>query len=337
MRFIRRVAAIPRRVATLAIDGWRRHRALVALRSHLPIPADRTFATIVAMPGGVHMADLAMAKVEGFLPILCVLNGVSAPERAYLATRHPAAHFAATPHVLRHHDVINAVIEVSPRDFWLVDHDCIVLQPEALRAAEEVSAGAIGAVFFADANAETGFTKPHTFLMLIRPRVAKDIFRRFGVDASPLTWRQLPDGARRACESVGLSATRLPEPGKPYFDTLCAAAACAASQGVGFHIMNTYTAMFCPHPEAVHFGHTSTPVFKPDWLYGALGAYFWRAALERHAGADLCDLYRDRLASLPPLDEMRRALIAQDTPYADATVLDSIDALCAGSGPNGRT
>lgn len=86
--------------------------------------------------------------------------------------------------------------------------------------------------------------------------------------------------------------------------------------------------MFCPHPEAVPFRHTSTPTFKADWLYGALGASIWRAALERHAAPELRDLYRDRLASMPTLDDMRRSLIAQNTPYADAAVLDHIDALC---------
>lgn len=329
MGVLKRVARLPRRAVCIATAFLQRRGSLAAFRSQ-PLPTlNRTHAVIVAMPGGIHMADVAMSKLTAALPMLCVLNGVSAAEAQWLVNRRPSAHFMSSPRVLAHHDVINSLIDKSNHDFWLVDHDCLVLQPNALSVAEDACGDAIGAVFFATATPPTAFIKPHTFLMFIRPSVARTVFREFCVDATPRTWSQLPRRARAACESLGLSPTQLPEEGKAFFDTLCVASACAAATGRGFRIVQAYTAMFSPHPEAVHFGHTSKPLFKPEWLYGALGAYFWRASLEHHASPELQQLYNDQLASLPTLDAMRSLLIAQNTPYADAAVLDYIERLCS--------
>lgn len=292
-----KIARIPSRLGTVVADPWRRCQGTRRLRRQLPPHAGSTYAVVVAVPGGVHMADIAMSHLAKSFPLVCVSNGLSLAEQEYLRRRQPLATFVTTPYMLKHHDVIDVLIEKSSHSFWLVDHDCIVIKPDALRQADLDSTGRLGAVFFAERNVLCGFTKPHTFLMLLRPTIARDVFREFGISSAPLRWNQLPAKARDACEAVGLSQACLPELGKPVFDTLVAAAACAESQGRGFHAAFTYTAMFVPHLEAVHFGHTTSPVFHPDWLYAALGAYFWRSAFESRAAAELQHLrsYSDRL------------------------------------------
>lgn len=288
---------------------------------------DSPFAVVVAMPFGAHMADLALERVPVGYSKLCIVNGQHKKERAFLRRSHSQTLFIYVPWTLDHHDVIDALISCLDSPFWLVDHDCLILDSNCLGRAEDLSAGRIGAVYFAERNPVNGFLKPHTFLMLLRPKIAREVFRRYRISSSPVTWQELDSEAQKICSSLGFSPSLLPETYKGYFDTLCLAAVIAEAEQIGFYAIRSYSGKFAPHPEAIHVGATSNPRFTPEWEYVAFGAYFWSLVLQREAAACLRTSYLKKYPTLADPKTMRQVLI--DTGISD-DVLTFLDRLVAG-------
>lgn len=282
------------------------------------------FTVVVAMPFGAHLSDLALRKIPREHSCLCILNGMTDLEADFLRQQHPNVVFIHIPWTLRHHTVINALIAIFDSPFWLVDHDCLILESDCLYKAEELSAGRIGAVYFAQENPQNGFLKPHTFLMLLRPKLIRSIFKRYKITSAPITWSRLSNQLEEICRAQGFSPDLMPETYKEYFDTFCLTAIIADSEQKGFLAMQTYGGKFEPHPEAIHVGNTSNPCVKPNQHYASTGAYFWSLALHQEKAACLRDPYLAKYPELAHLDKLRSIVIEAGIPEKSLELLESI-------------
>ena len=302
-------------------------RALTNQIAGLP---DTRFAAVVAVPTCIHMADMSLRRLRGTWPTVCILNGVSAAEASYLTARHHTTAFCRVPLMMSHATVIDMLVAQRDHPFWLVDHDCLVLDQTILDRGEAESVGRIGAVYFAHINARTGFHKPQTFFMMLRPVIVRDIFARYSITSSTRSWDQLSAVSREVCASQGFAERVYPEEHKRFYDTLAVAAVIAHSEKKGFHSCATYRACFDPHDDVVHFGNTTRPEVEPGSRYKSLGAYFWRVAVERLESAELKARYQaayPRIADLAALE----AEVLRGNPDVDANLLRLIDRLCAES------
>lgn len=318
----RRLAAIKTSVAD-RVGRW----SLANQVAGLP---DNRFAVVVAVPMCTHMADMALRRLRGSWPTACILNGVSDEEMGYLTGRHPTTAFCRVPLMMSHAAVIDTLVAKTDHPFWLVDHDCLVLDKSILDRGEAESVGRIGAVYFAHINAHNGFHKPQTFLMMLRPATVRDIFRRYSITAAAIGWHQLPVVARDVCSKQGFGEKAYPEEHKRFYDTLVAAAVAAQFEGKGFYCCATYRACFDPHDDVVHFGNTTRPEVVAGSRYHCLGAYFWRVGIDWLESAALKARYQ---AAYPLLADRGavKAEVLKGNADVDADLLLLIDRLCAES------
>ena len=200
--------------------------------------------------------------------------------------KFPVIKFVIT---LSHSDVIDIVIAELEYPFWLVDHDCYVLDTNIL-ANERVNmrSSDAGVAIYSTLNRTNGVVVPETFLMLLNPAVIRELFQKYNVSSRRIKWRNLSRPARNAMLKLGLSETNMPEAHKAYFDTLRAVAFLAQAEGKGF-VMNRGYSLKCQfYPEAIHIGNTSFPKWPPEGRYDALGVFLekvsGRAAVRRFRG-----------------------------------------------------
>lgn len=252
---------------------------------------------LIAMPRATHLALVSLAHIQRVHlggPVVLINNGCSKAESTYL--RHAAAtkakYFLSTSSVtLAHHEIINILTSCCHKNLWLVDHDCLLFDHQSMVLAADSAHrnNRIGACFFSDQIPGSPLRKPHTFLLYINSAIYRQLSREYRIGAEPRRWRQLPKSARMALKTLGFDENHIPEPQKPFWDTLSVIFLLALSEGKGAVHGTTHSASFSVHPDAVHFGHTSNPVFYPHrsespdpsaWEYGVIGAYYWRTCID---------------------------------------------------------
>lgn len=300
-----------------------------------------SFSVVIAMPGSVHLAAVALGFLRTARPtqdVLLILNGCSPAERSFLRTcsdKMKATMITTRKAALSHDVIIDLLVRWAPSDFWLIDHDCLVLDGTQLLAAEESVRlnQNVGASFFADPIEGSSRLKPHTFLLFVNRKQMLLLFQHYRMGSKPISWERIPKRARRDLALMGFSSTQSPEPQKPFWDTLSAIFMLAEMQGCGMHLASTHSAWFSPHSDAVHFGNTSHPWFQPfsengslvdGWGYRVIGAYFWRVCLDLLPSFSLRSSYLSKYPQLADRSYLHTELSLGGVPLSTITFIDEL-------------
>lgn len=261
---------------------------------------------IILTPGSLHLARLAWRFVPAEVPVVLILNGLDAWETAWTKANLPSDAWIATRSLLGHSEVIDACLDHVPAGFGLLDHDCLVLNPEwfgtlASRLQDNCMSGCF------PLPAPGGLDLLHTFFLWFNSRVCRDLKRTFGVSASEYRWEQLSPPVREALARLGYLPGSLPEADKSYFDTLRLLQLLGAATGVPPLVAGRFDGSPVPTREVFHIGGVSyRDVVLNFWIYR--GCYLWRSILgleenrdlARHYAARFGDICPDRLAAAYP-------------------------------------
>lgn len=290
-------------------------------------------AFVIVMAYAVHIGDLALRYLSGHVPVWVIGNGLSAWEADAMKARH-GDRLITLSQTYEHAEIIDTLTDMLPAPFWLVDHDCYVLDRSALQAAWGDLADRAGEAWFSTTNAAAGRSVPETFLLRLNPTVIRRLKRRYGVSARKYWWGTLPPAAADRLRAAGLSEASMPEASKDYFDTLRVLALLAEADGAGFGISRDYRAACARHKDVIHIGSTSWPTWPPSDRYSAIGAYFWRLCLEACAMSRAREEYVSHWPGLPTARVMRRDLEESGLlVQGDQALLDFLAVLTHG-GPN---
>lgn len=319
-RFAVCILSIRRRIQIRRLD-----RALFAKRNESKI------AYVIIMPNAVHLGLLALQhlrSINGNPVAIC--NGLSQQERAIL---HNSG-FDSSVHStiqLKHSVIIDSLLRILKTPFWLVDHDCYILQMNVLlQCAKIQQKESCGFAYFYSQNPVDRKIVPETFLLYLDPKVIRGIATYYGVSSKFYYLSELPKRVRRKFTSEGLSSTYLPETHKDYFDTLKLIAVLADLDGKGFHYGPRSSAVCEIDDQVMHIGNTS----RPEWtiepgFYKAIGAYFWKLSLSTSPLAEIAS-YQILAGRLPSIADMEKIL--RDSGCPDA-LLRGLVSIIAGVAP----
>lgn len=270
-------------------------------------------AVVVLMPGSLHIGLLALQYLGQYQTIIAVANGMTSQEVEFVE-KNANVGVIRLATTLRHSTVIDILVAELEHPFWIVDHDCYVLDTNILYSErKKMDPSAAGVAIYSLQQREGGAVVPETFLMLLNPEVIRRIYREYNVRSARIKWSELSGRARRALKKLGIDDKHLPEEHKDYFDTLRAVAFLAQADGHGFQMSHGYSPTCQFYPEAIHIGNTSFPGWPPASRYNALGAYFWRRCLEEPRIAAFVDQYNSLCPTLPRTSlEIRKYLLNSD-------------------------
>ncbi len=278
----------------------------------------RTFFMIV-MPGGFHIAQLAIDYFPPDQNLLVIGNGIDRFELEWARRNLPVTRVLRTRAMLRHHEVLDRILAVWEQDFGILDYDCFVFDPDLLTRIAAIDADTcMNAVFFR-ANEDPPLKVPETFLLFFNTRLIRKLMARYGVGTSPLRWTLVPPAARERLQALGLSESRLPEAHKPYFDTLRLLMMLGIADGHPYRFVEQIPASPAPSDKAFHVGGVSDPR-SVQGVWALRGSYFWRRALEVAGDPALQSHYRARFGK-----EDAASLLERNRPYADEVNPDFLD------------
>jgi hypothetical protein len=257
-----------------------RSLALMGLRRGLRALEQRPGAFfVIVMPGGLHIARLAIDHFPRGRQLVVIGNGVDEVEAEWARRNLPGAEVLRTRAMLGHHDVLDAIFAAWGPDFGILDYDCFVLDPGLFDRMAAMRPGtSMNAAFFRD-NADPPLKVPETFLLYFNAGVIRDLIRRYGVGTRPIRWPALPERARQRLETIGLSAERPPEAHKPYYDTLRLQMMLGLADGQPYRFVAEIPASPAPNETAFHVGGVSDPR-SVQGIWALRGSYFWRRVLE---------------------------------------------------------
>lgn len=309
----------------LKFELWR--RKLVNLSQ-----IDRLVVVII-MPGAVHVGMLALQYLKKYRNVICVANGLASWEEEIINSSH-LIRIIRTPHTLRHSDIIDELVSIFDRPFWLVDHDCYLFDVELFERQQKKLGQRAGIAIYDTRRLNDGIVVPETFLILLNPNVIRRIRKEYGVTCQAYAWEGLTDKVKAKLRLCGVTHARRPEAYKPLFDTLRVVALLAQSDGCAFIMEFGYSAECQAYPEVVHIGNTSHLIWPPHHRYFALGAYFWRKCLENSQCEAMKSEYGKRWSNIPDTQSMRRYFVASDL-MRDGDLPDFLDYLDkVAAGPN---
>jgi hypothetical protein len=268
-------------------------------------------AVVIIMPGSVHIGALALNYLRGNKQVLCISNGLAKWEYEILLGC-PFTAVAKTSRTLAHSEVIDELIEVLDKPFWLVDHDCYVLDVKALHEERQKLGTCAGLAFFSFPSLISGTLVPETFLLLLNTGIIRRLQKKYGITCRSYLWTELPENVKARLEVVGVGHNRLPEDHKQYFDILRVVALLAQADGCGFIMEHRYNSLCQPYPEAIHIGGTSWPKWPlqdSDW-YAGIGTYFWRRCLEKCRLDRIQNEYSKRWPQIPDSQTIWQHLFA---------------------------
>ncbi|MFM8358398.1 MAG: hypothetical protein ACKOET_07540, partial [Verrucomicrobiota bacterium] len=289
------------RAVNKLLRPWRRRRRsgdLASLRRALGGLQLRNPVVIILTPGSLHLARLAWGFVPAGVPVVLVLNGVDAWEAAWARANLPSDAFLTSRSLLGHAEIIDACLDHLPTEFGLLDHDCLVLNPEWFgRLAACLGANSMSGCF--PLAAPGGLDLLHTFFLWFNPQVCRDLKRRFGVSAAEYRWEQVSEPVREALSRVGYRPGSYPEADKSYFDTLRLLQLLGAATGVPPVVAGRLDGSPVPTREVFHIGGVSyRDVVFNFWIYR--GCYLWRTILNLKHNRDLAQHYAARFGEISP-------------------------------------
>lgn len=243
----------------------------------IPQP-EKTFFVVV-MPGGFHIARLAIDYFPSWANLVVIGNGVHKAEADWAAGTLPVANVLRTGAQLMHHEVLDVIFAAWDKDFGILDYDCFVFDDEMVKRLARIDdERCMNAAFFR-ANAEPRLAVPETFLLFFNLRVLRALMERYGIGTRPMRWRRLSPEIRERLGALGISEDRLPEAQKPYFDTLRLLMMLATADGHPYRYVAEIPASPAPSEMAFHVGGVSDPR-SIQGIWALRGSYFWRRVLE---------------------------------------------------------
>jgi hypothetical protein len=271
---------------------------------------ERTFFVIV-MPGGFHIARLAIERFPSDAKLIVIGNGVDAQEAAW-AERNLAVHgVLRTRAMLTHHDVLDVLFAAWRRDFGILDYDCFVLDPGIVERLTELAPdSSMNAAFFR-ANPDPALKVPETFLLYFNRAVMRDLMDRYQVATRPIRWDQLTPEVQARLATLGLSQRKPPEEHKPYYDTLRLLMMLGLSDGHPYRFAAEIPASPAPREDAFHVGGVSDPR-SIQGIWALRGSYFWRRVLEAADDPFLKAHYGKKFGL-----QGARALLEENRPLSD--------------------
>lgn len=234
---------------------------------------------MIVMPGGMHIAQVAIDYFPRDRQLIVIGNGVDAAEAQWARRNLPVSQVLSTRTMLGHHDVLDAIFASWGPDFGIIDYDCFVFDAGLFDRAARIAPGtSMNAAFFRG-NEDPPLQVPETFLLYFNAGVIRDLIRRYGIGTRPVRWPALPERARERLATLGLSAERPPEAHKPYYDTLRLQMMLGLADGQPYRYVAEIPASPAPNEIAFHVGGVSDPR-SVEGIWALRGSYFWRRVLE---------------------------------------------------------
>lgn len=277
---------------------WEKARDLANVRSSLGSFPAADPVVMILTPGSLHLARLAWGFVPADVPLVLILNGLDAWETAWVRANLPSEMFIASKSLLGHAEIIDASIDRLKTGFGLLDHDCLVLNPQWFSLlASGVRQNSMSGCFPFVATGEMNLL--HTFFLWINPQVCRSLKHRFGVSAAEVRWEQVSPSARDKLAQLGYLPGHYPEPDKAYFDTLRLLQLLSIAEDVPPLTMGRLDGSPVPNTEALHIGGVSyRDVILNFWVYR--GCFFWRSVLQITENRELADYYGARFGDIRP-------------------------------------
>ena len=269
----------------------------------------KDLACLILMPGSLHLGLLALQHIGQYQNVILIANGLNAQE-ADIAGKAGNKNIIFLRTLLRHDIIIDSLVHSLHEPFWIVDHDCYLLNGSFFNKNTSEPFTAAGRAVFAFHNERLNTFVPETFLIQLNPGALRKVSKHFSVTAKLYRHEELPDNARRLLETAGWNARNYPEPHKSYYDTLRVLALLCPFLDLSFQISPGYSTRCEIHDEVVHIGNTSRPQWVVDpSFYNAIGAYFWKFSLGEREDIKHLEPYQNRNRHLPSLDHMRTRLL----------------------------
>ena len=279
-------------------DASRRDASTRSLRDYLknnPAPEDAFF--IIIMPGGLHLAKLALDYMPEHAKRVIILNGADAWEAEWAKQHLVNDGICRINAILDHWDVLDVLFDEVRTNFGILDYDCYVFDSSCFeRIAATDDNTAIQACFYRD-NPVLGLKVPETFLLFFNTKIINGLRAKYGINCSKYRWHTLPEKAQAALSKLGLGQDMLPEVHKPYFDTLRALMMLSLVDGVPYRYVEQLPASPAPSDTAFHVGGVSDPR-NTAGIWALRGSYFWRRVLETQASDELRAHYYRRYGKL---------------------------------------
>lgn len=285
-----------------------------------PLRLDRPFV-VIAMPGSLHVALLALQRIPAGIDRLVVLNGLPAWEERLarrLLAGQPVVHCKA---LMDHDQVLDLLFDGLAGNFGILDYDCFVLDPAYFEPMRRLAPDVLMNAVFSRVHPKSGLRVPETFFLFFDAEALRALGRRHGVDCRPRRWRDLKPEVAAILAREGLGEGRLPEAHKDYFDTLRVLIMLGRAEGRRVDFQADFPATPTPSGEIFHVGGISNPR-QVDGVWRFRGVYFWRRALEVCGIPEVVARYRAVYG-----DVTARQLRA-DYPQWDAEVGEEFYAFC---------
>jgi len=234
---------------------------------------------VIVMPGGFHIAKLAIDYFPAGSNVIVIGNGVDAEEAAWAKRRLPVRRVLRTRVLLEHHEVLDAIFASWRKNFGILDYDCFVFDPSLIGRMTELAPDASMNAAFFRASREPDIKVPETFLLFFNVPVIRALMERYRVATGPIRWQPLSPEVKARLGSIGLSESRLPEEHKPYFDTLRLLMMLGICDGHPYRFVVEIPASPSPREDAFHVGGVSNPR-SVKGIWALRGSYFWRRVLE---------------------------------------------------------
>lgn len=239
---------------------------------------DRPFV-IIAMPGSLHVAALALAKVPQTISRMIVLNGMSDWEVKLARKMFPGVAMVPCRCTMEHDQVLDILFENLNTDFGILDYDCFVLDPVHFEPMRSLGPSVLMNACFSRRHPTSGLRVPETFFLFFNCRAIQALKQRYKVSCTPVKWPDIDGKAREALNAAGLPEGAYPEAHKTYFDTLRVLMMLGVADGMKVEFLADFPATPTPSGEIFHVGGISNPT-KVDGLWRFRGVYFWRRVLE---------------------------------------------------------
>lgn len=234
---------------------------------------------MIVMPGGLHIAKLAIDYLPSDLNLVVIGNGLDKAEADWAERRLPVFRVLRTRAMLMHHEVLDAIFAAWTPSFGIVDYDCFVLDPELIDRLSAIDGEATMNAAFYRQNADPKLEVPETFLLFFNAPVIRALMEKYRVATRPIRWNLLTREVQGRLGTIGLSESRLPEDHKPYFDTLRLLMMLGLCDGHPYRYAAKIPATPAPSDQAFHVGGISDPL-SVKGIWALRGSYFWRKALE---------------------------------------------------------
>jgi hypothetical protein len=252
---------------------------------------------IIAMPGGLHLAKLATEYLPSHRQFALILNGTAAWERRWASQNIPTPYQIPVGTILPHWQILDALFDTARDDFGILDYDCYVFDRDAFDRISETGPDTAINAYFYRRNDSLDMDVPETFLLFFNRELIQRLRAKYGVGSAKHRWHTLPATVRSALESLSLGPDQMPEPHKPYFDTLRVLMMLSLVEGVAYRFVGHLHASPHASDEAFHVGGVSDPA-STRGIWALRGSYFWYRVLEEPRFAELRRRY---LAEFPNL------------------------------------